>query len=43
MMQLLTSRSPHTCEDDEQESLCTANSGVKLVFMSLTPYNIKIL
>lgn len=43
VMQLLTSRSPHTYDDDEQESLCAANSGVKLVFMSLTPYNIKIL
>nr|XP_046268171.1 codanin-1 [Scatophagus argus] len=28
VMQLLTSRSPHTHDDDEQESLCSANSDV---------------
>lgn len=43
VMQLLTSQSPQTHDDDdEQESLCAANSGVKLDCVSPTSYNIKI-
>lgn len=39
VIQLLTSQSTHTCED-EQESLCTANSGLKLVCTSFASHNI---
>lgn len=38
VMQLLTSQSPHTHDDDEQESLCAVNSGVQLIFISPSKY-----
>lgn len=40
VMQLLTSQSPHTNDDSEQESDSAAKSGVKLVFMSFKSHNI---
>lgn len=34
MMQLLTSRSTHTHDDNEQEGQCAANSGLKVLLSS---------
>lgn len=34
MMQLLTSRSTHTHDDNEQEGQCGANSGLKVLLNS---------
>lgn len=39
VIQLLTSQSTHTCEDEE-ESLCAANSGLKLVSTSFASHSI---
>lgn len=35
VVQLLTSQSAHTHDDDERESLCSVNSGVQLAFLTL--------